>query len=418
MDTTQDYNIQIEQSLISVYMVFPEKMDEMPEMRKEYFQGKNESAIYQSIKDIRNAGGYINPITVSEKSGVDIKYIIEIVKIDSSQLFAKEYAGYIYEKGKERYIKNKIKDACDKSEKDKSFNLKEAINEIESEEEQSEETKDFKEEALKSLEWKMNHANETSGIITGIKDFDETINGFNKGCLYICAGRSSMGKSAFMTSAISEIEKKNKVGIISLEMTGKELVNRIGAIRTDIPYWVIDRGKTNSYQFEKYAKELEKIKKLIIDDKGGMDCQMVCSKIRNFVKTQKCEIVFIDHIGLIQIDDAKNIAHAVGKITAALKTIAKEMNIPIVALCQVNRGVEKEKKDKRPHLSDLRDSGRIEEDADCVFFLFRQDYYNAQEKITRYENAEIIVAKNRNGACKIIGCQFDNQLMKFYEEAV
>ena len=416
MDTTQDYKINLERYLLSIYIIYPEKMDEVPDMRKEYFTGEPEGYIYEAIKTIRQEGGFINPITVSEKSGVPIEYILEIVKITAISALSKEYAGYIYEKGKEQYIKNKIKEACDKAEKDKTFNLKEAINEIETQSEQSESSQDFKTDAIKSLEWKMNHQNETAGIKTGIKDFDETINGFNKGCLYICAGRSSMGKSAFMTSAIAEIEKQHKVGIISLEMTGTELINRITSINTEIPYWVIDRGRTNDYQFERYVTAIQKLKKIVIDDKGGMDCQMLCAKIRNFVKSKKCEILFIDHIGLIQIDDTKNIAHSVGKITAALKTIAKEMNIPIVALCQVNRGVEKEKKDKRPHLSDLRDSGRIEEDADCVFFLFRQDYYTAEEKVNRYENAEIIIAKNRNGACKIIKCQFDNQLMKFYGE--
>lgn len=418
MDTTQDYRQTIEHNLLSIYIVFPERMDEIPDMRKEYFLGEAEGNIFQAIKDIRREGGYINPITVSEKSGVELRSILEIVKTDTSKAFSKEYGGYVYEKGKERYFKNRIKEAYTKSESDKSFDLKKALTEIENEEEQSSETIDFKEEAMKTLEWKMGHKNETSGIITGIKSFDETINGFNKGCLYICAGRSSMGKSAFMTSSIAEIEKKHNVGIISLEMTGKELINRIGSIRSDIPYWVIDRGLTNDFQFEKFITTVQSIKKLTINDRGGMDCFSVCATIRNMVKQKKCEIIFIDHIGLIQIEDSKNIAHSVGKITAALKTISKEVNIPIVALCQVNRGVEKEKKDKRPHLSDLRDSGRIEEDADCVFFLFRQDYYTAQEKINRYENAEIIVAKNRNGACKIINCNFDNQLMKFYAEEV
>lgn len=414
MDTTQDYKQTIEQTLLSTYIFNPEKMDEIPDMRQEYFQGEEEGKIFQAIRDIRRDGGYINPLTVSEKSGVDLKYILEIIKIDGSRIFSKEYGGYVYQKGKERYFKNKIKEAYTKSDEDPSFDIKKAISEIEDEEGQSIEQSDFKNEALKDLEWKMAHKNETSGVTTGIKDFDETINGFNKGCLYICAGRSSMGKSAFMTSVIAEIEKKHKVGIISLEMTGKELINRICAVRSDIPYWAIDRGRINDFQFEKYITQIQGIKKLVINDRGGMDCFSVCAVIRNMVKQNKCDVVFIDHIGLIQIEDSKNIAHSVGKITAALKTLSKELNIPIVALCQVNRGVEKEKKDKRPHLSDLRDSGRIEEDADCVFFLFRQDYYNSSDQVNRYENAEIIVAKNRNGACKIINCQFDNQLMKFY----
>ena len=122
----------------------------------------------------------------------------------------------------------------------------------------------------------------------------------------------------------------------------------------------------------------------------------------------KCDIVFIDHIGLIRVNGNSNLAHEIGENTSALKALAKELQIPIVGLCQLNRAVEKEK-NKEPTLADLRDSGRIEEDADCVILLYRENYYN-QEVDGR---AKYIVAKCRNGKTGSVSGFFENELMKW-----
>lgn len=139
------------------------------------------------------------------------------------------------------------------------------------------------------------------------------------------------------------------------------------------------------------------------------------AQIRRFVATNKCDIVFIDHLGIIEFDDKLNRAHAIGKVTAALKSLAKELDIPVVSLCQVNRGVEG-KESKRPRLSDLRDSGRIEEDADCVVFLYRPEYYNPTRNSKDAESAELIISKNRNGECRIVKCTFNGPFMMFTDK--
>ncbi|MBQ0113376.1 MAG: hypothetical protein KBT03_09625 [Bacteroidales bacterium] len=260
---------------------------------------------------------------------------------------------------------------------------------------------------LRELQDKMN--NGVLGIKTGIDMLDYNINDLQNGRLYVVGARSGMGKSAFMCSIINNIEPNYKVGIISLEMKSTELKQRIACIRGEIPHWKIEKGKCEK-EFDAYANALFSIKNLVIDDRGGINCQQVIAKIRQMVKKAKCDIVFIDHIGLVQVSDRGNLAHEIGKTTALLKSVSKELNIPIVCLCQINRAAEKES-NKRPKMSDLRDSGRIEEDADCVILLYRDGYYSNQD--VERDPTEYIVSKCRNGKRGVVNGTFVCQLMKF-----
>lgn len=412
---TEDVRLYEEQCLIGKILVSPDIMVELPNIEPEYFSNQVNREIFTAIKNLVVSGMEVSALAVHK--GTNKKYggyIVELSSLFPTKKAVKSYAKDIVESGKNLWMEEKIKLIMENP----NANISDEIGKLQPPKDDEEET-DFKQSLLRMLEWKMNHKDEIGGIKCGIKTFDETTNGLKGGLLYICAGRSSMGKSAFMTSIISEIEKNSKVGIVSLEMTKEELATRICSIRTNIPYWVIDRGQTTNEQFDRVYETTEKMNNLLIDDKGGKNTAQVCTTIRKMV-SDGCKIVFVDHIGIIQVDSKGNLAHEVGKITASLKSLAKELNIPIVALCQVNRGVEGEK-DKRPKLSDLRDSGRIEEDADCVFFLYRDEYYNPifidkeKTKQNRYEKAEILIQKHRNGACRKIQCFFDNQLMKFYE---
>lgn len=248
------------------------------------------------------------------------------------------------------------------------------------------------------------------GISTGIKGLDDNMNGFQKGRLYIIGARSGMGKSALMCSMVNKIEKDKRVGIISLEMLDKELKQRIACIRGKIPHWKIEKGICTDEEAEKYIDNLKTIKNVYINDQGGMNRGMVLSAIRQLVKRYKCDIVFIDHIGLIRVNGGQNLAHEIGENTSALKTIAKELNIPVVGLCQINRSAESGS-EKMPTLSQLRDSGRIEEDADCVILLYRESYYTPEEK--KFESCQYKIAKCRNGKRCIVDGVFTGELMKF-----
>ena len=405
-------------SLLSILLNHPEVFDECQGIKKEYFDDEF-SDIFEFMLEEHNKGIEISPYGIIKQLGQDKTEIVKAMMTCHTVIQEKNrIIKLMKQEGQQTYALRKIKSIIENSEGKMFYDVYEKLSEIEPYSKESE--KDYKNLSLKRLEERMNRGGQIAGITTGIKEFDETINGFNNGCLYICAGRSSMGKSAFMTSAISNIEKRHKVGIISLEMTGEEIYNRICAVRIEVPYWVIDRGRTNDYQFERYANEITGIKNIKMFDKGSQNQYQICAIIRNMVK-DGCEMVFIDHLGLIQVEEKGNLAHNIGKITSALKSIAKELEIPIVCLCQVNRAADSQE-DKRPSLKDLRDSGRIEEDADCVFFIYRDEYYNpiVDEKgnQNRYEKASVLIEKNRNGACKIINCNFDNQLMKFYAEEI
>lgn len=248
------------------------------------------------------------------------------------------------------------------------------------------------------------------GISTGIDGLDDCMNGFQKGRLYVVGARSGMGKSAFMCSLVEKMEKTKRIGIISLEMLDKELKQRIACIRAKIPHWKIEKGRCSEEEASKYGETLYTINNLFINDEGGMKRANVLSAIRKMVKKQKCDIVFIDHIGLIRVNSNQNLAHEIGENTSALKAIAKELNIPIVALCQINRSAENGN-EKMPSLSQLRDSGRIEEDADCVILLYREGYYQQQEQ--EQELCKYKIAKCRNGKRAIVDGLFTSSLMLF-----
>ena len=248
------------------------------------------------------------------------------------------------------------------------------------------------------------------GISTGIKGLDENMNGFQKGRLYIIGARSGMGKSALMCSMVEKMEKTKRIGIISLEMLDKELKQRIACIRGKIPHWKIEKGKCTDEEATEYGQTLLTINNLFINDEGGMTRGRVIATMRQMVKRQKCDIIFIDHIGLIRVNGNQNLAHEIGENTSALKVLAKELNIPVVGLCQINRSAENGS-EKMPTLSQLRDSGRIEEDADCVILLYRDGYYQQEER--NFEECKYKIAKCRNGRRCIVDGVFTGSLMKF-----
>ena len=248
------------------------------------------------------------------------------------------------------------------------------------------------------------------GISTGIDGLDDAMNGFQKGRLYIIGARSGMGKSALMCSMVEKMEKTKRVGIISLEMLDKELKQRIACIRGSIAHWKIEKGKCTENEASEYLKQLLTIKNVFINDQGGMNRGAVLAAIRQMVIRYKCDIIFIDHIGLIRVNGTQNLAHEIGENTSALKTIAKELNVPIVGLCQINRAAEAGQ-EKMPTLSQLRDSGRIEEDSDCVILLYRESYYMQEEQ--QKEPCKYKIAKCRNGKRCVVDGIFTGELMKF-----
>lgn len=394
----------IEQALISRFIDNPKEMYNCSDLKEETFNFEVHRKIYRTLIDLQ-----VKAIPITPKNIFDIvgekDYIMSLCGICTATP-VKEMCRYLIDESEKYRTLNEMQDIIINSEEDKNFNLFERLSEL-SVREQGYDNYVSDEKMLYDLQERMKKG--ITGISTTINDLDNSINAFQNGRLYIVGARPSMGKSAFMCSLVEQMEKKNKIGILSLEMNSSELRQRIACLRSNIKHWKIEKGRCNDIEFNDYANALKSIHNVIINDKGGLNRGQVVAIIRNMVIKSKCEIIFIDHLGLIKTEKGNNnLAHEIGENTATLKSLSKELGIPIVCLCQLNRAVEKEKR-KEPSLSDLRDSGRIEEDADCVILLYRDNYYDDNaEGIAKY-----IVAKCRNGKTGVVYGAFENELMKW-----
>ena len=279
-------------------------------------------------------------------------------------------------------------------------------------------------EAIQQIEEASNREEGLSGVPSGFTKLDRVTSGWQKSDLVIIAARPSMGKTAFVLSMARNIavEHQRPIGIFSLEMSSLQLVNRLIVSETELPSEKIRNGKLEPWEWE----QLEyKIKKLVnapiyIDDTPAISVFELRSKCRRLKDLYNVEAIFLDYLQLMSGtgDNRGNREQEVSVISRSLKGIAKELNIPIIALSQLNRSVELRSGDKRPQLSDLRESGAIEQDADMVLFIHRPERYGIiddGEGNSLLGMAEIILAKHRNGALADIQLKFRSELAKFEE---
>ena len=295
-----------------------------------------------------------------------------------------------------------------------------------------------------------------AGVPTGFKDLDKKLGGLHKSDLIIIAGRPSMGKTALGTNiafncAIKYLEEKDefqniriidggKVAFFSLEMSSEQLATRILAEQTKISGDKMRKAELNKQDFNKIAKtssELENLN-LIIDDNPVLTIPTLRARARRLKRLHDINLIIIDYLQLMSSSsNSRNDGRVqeISEITRGLKSIAKELNIPVVALSQLSRQVE-QREDKRPQLSDLRESGTIEQDSDVVIFIYRESYYlerlepirkseeddmKYNERVSRwqqltnenYNKAEIIIAKQRHGPIGSIKMHFDANYTKF-----
>lgn len=256
------------------------------------------------------------------------------------------------------------------------------------------------------------------GVLTGFYDLDRLTAGFHPGELIIVAGRPSMGKTAFTLNIASHcsIDDKIPTAFFSLEMSAEQLFNRLIGSYAEVDLSGLRSGEIviNDYnrvtQMAGYLAEAP----LYIDETPGLSIGDLRSKARRLVHQYGVKIIFIDYLQLMSAPNRyENKAVEVGEISKGLKSIARELNIPVIALSQLNRGVES-RTDKKPMMSDLRESGAIEQDADLIAFLYREEYY-LRDKVSQDKKnvAEVIVAKNRNGGTGNISLRFDSRFTKF-----
>ena len=262
---------------------------------------------------------------------------------------------------------------------------------------------------------------ELPGLGSGFYNLDSLTQGFQKSDLIIIAGRPSMGKTAFSLNITENILKKYKVPILffSLEMSKEQLIYRLLANETEISQTRLKIGNLYKEDWHKLKKSIQIYSRLpfFIDDQANLTIQDIRSKIKKILfERNKIGLIVIDYLQLLLTSKMKseNRVQELSQITRTLKSIAKEFQVPIIALSQLSRNVEN-RINKRPILSDLRESGSIEQDADLVLMLYRDNYYNPMvEKNEKITPAELIITKHRNGPLGTIEFLFQNDPTKFF----
>lgn len=278
------------------------------------------------------------------------------------------------------------------------------------------------------------------GVTTGLTDMDRMLGGLHPSDLVILAGRPSMGKTALATNlafnAAKIFHQSQKdgapVAFFSLEMSSEQLALRILASESKIPSDRIRRGAVSAGDFPKFAEVVQEIGSLplIIDDTPGLNVAALRNRARRLKRQHNIGFIVIDYLQLLEMDrrsGGDNRVQEISEITRSLKAIARELHVPVLALSQLSRAVE-QRDDKRPQLSDLRESGSIEQDADVVMFVYREEYYEArrepppdtdkhrewQQRMGQiYNQAEVIIAKQRHGPIGTVKLFFDSPLTTF-----
>ena len=430
------HNFVAEKSILSNLLQRPETIEiAIKTIRVETFYFKNHQEIYKTLIEMYTNQIPVDIFTLSkilhengylEKIG-GIKVLLELMNQIPNLTYLEEYIKLVQEKflrrslirlGYEAINSGHItsipfEEILDNFER-KSFNL---TNELKSEKIYS--SGDIFSKILSELKEKSLKP-ELPGLASGFYDLDSLTQGFQKSDLIIIAGRPSMGKTAFSLNITQNLIKNYKLPILffSLEMSKEQLIYRLLSTETGISQNRLKIGnlyKEDWTNLELTVQEFSRLP-LFIEDKANLTSQDIRLKIKNILfEYNQIGLIVIDYLQLMQNSKLKidNRVQELSEITRSLKNIAKEFQVPIIALSQLSRNVET-RVNKRPILSDLRESGSIEQDADLVLMLYREDYYNSNlEENKELHSAELIIAKHRNGPLGTIKLLFQLDKTKF-----
>jgi replicative DNA helicase len=430
------HNFLAEKMILSCLLISSEAIDiTFRTIPIEAFYFKNHQEIYKAIISMQRNKTPIDILTLTtflqdngllEKIG-GIKVLIELINQIPNLVYLEEYLRLVKDKFLRRlliklgyeainsgYITNIPLETIVNEFENKLFNLTNAV---------KTNTVFSSSELLNNifLELKKKSITPTlPGLASGFYDLDSLTQGFQKSDLIIIAGRPSMGKTALCLTIGLNIIKNFKLPVLffSLEMSKEQIMYRILSMETNINQMRLRSGKLYQNDWVKLNKVIKILSKLplFLDDTPDLSIHHIRSKIKTILFEQtKIGVIIIDYLQLMQNSNLKieNRVQELAQITRSLKTIAREFNIPIIALSQLSRNVEN-RVDKRPILSDLRESGSIEQDADLVLMLYRNKYYNPN--LIPDENSyltEVIIAKQRNGPIGSIKLKFDEKRTKF-----
>jgi replicative DNA helicase len=275
-------------------------------------------------------------------------------------------------------------------------------------------------QAFENMRMRQNNESHLTGVPSGFTRLDRVTDGWQKSDLIIVAARPGMGKTAFIVSAMrnAAVDFNVPVAIFSLEMASIQLVNRLISSESGIESEVIKTGKIKEDQWARLISSTNKLSQapIFIDDTPAIGILELRAKCRRLKAQHNVGLIVVDYLQLMKGEDSGNREQEIASISRALKGIAKELDVPVIALSQLSRGVETRGGDKRPQLSDLRESGSIEQDADIVIFLYRAEYYKIplDDKGNPTNGmAEVIIAKHRNGSLENVKLKFIGSCTKF-----
>ncbi len=366
---------------------------------------------------LESAGGayYITSLTNKISSAANIEYHAHIVIQKSIQRQLITVAGEIGEKAFEET--SDAFELLDRSEK-QLFEIKNSTMT-----KNYDEVSDLIAKAIKDIEESTADGDGLTGIPTGFTELDRMTSGWQKSDLIILAARPGMGKTAFVLSMArnAAVLANKSVAIFSLEMSSMQLVKRLIASEAELSSEKIRSGKLEEHEWQQLHTKISTIEdaKLFIDDTPALSVLELKAKARRLKSNRQLDMIIIDYLQLMRAEEGTNNTgnreQEISYISRSLKGLAKELDIPIIALAQLSRAVE-QRQDKRPILSDLRESGSIEQDADLVTFIFRPEYYGITQDDEGNDNTgltEIIIRKHRNGSPGTVNLKFVKHFGKF-----
>ena len=432
--------IELEKAVLGALMIDNESLsDTIDSLQPEYFYKQEHQKIFEAIINLFNRTQPVDILTVSEelKKMDDLEnigglsYISELTNNVASASNTEFHARIIAEKFIKRSLisisNNIIGDAFNdtidifdllNTAEEKLFNVTEGTLR-----KSYDKMSVLIKGALDNIEVLRQKEDGLSGVPSGFTKLDRVTSGWQKSDLVIVAARPGMGKTAFALSMARNIaiNHEKAIGLFSLEMSSEQLVSRLIASEAELSASKLRKGDLKDYEMVQLHEKIKQLSdaQIYIDDTPALTVFELRAKARRLVKNHNVEIIIIDYLQLMSAGgNAGNREQEISTISRSLKGIAKELKIPVIALSQVNRGVESRTGtgSKRPMLSDLRESGAIEQDADIVTFIYRPEYY----KIYEWDNgddsrsqAEIIIAKHRNGALENVRLKFTAEFAKF-----
>jgi replicative DNA helicase len=462
---TMPHSIEAEQQLLGAILTDNEVFDRVASViNANHFYDPVHRRIYEIAAARISKNNLASPVTLKAFMEDDegLKelggpaYLVRLAGAAVSTFAVRDYAQMIYDLAVRRDLIRLGRDISDRASKvDVKSEPKEQI--VEAEQalyklaEQGQSESGFQ-SFLKAVTEAVNVANMAyqrdgglAGISTGLVDMDKKLGGLHPSDLLILAGRPSMGKTSLATNVAFNIAKAYRkgerpdgsmgaldggvVGFFSLEMSAEQLAGRILAEASEISSHKIRQGDMTEQEFRRFveaAKQLESCP-LYIDDTPALPISQVAARARRLKRTHGLDLIIVDYLQLLR-GTADNRVQEIAEISMGLKAIAKELNIPVIALSQLSRAVES-REDKRPQLSDLRESGSIEQDADCVMFVFREEYYVEREKpsddqldkmaewqdrmANLHGKAEVIIGKQRHGPIGSVELSFESEFTRF-----